>query len=205
MSDQTTDNNPITDLATVEAQIGSLATIDIDAIGGQLGTIYAEAEARGDIETVNRAGWLWDMAQQQHAALTTSHNAAATAMTIAKAVTAQRDAAISEHAELLNAADNWHLDHPVVNKLVEEVEESTFEAVVNGFVVCTNEPGEDIVSNFFDEVCDPARFDEDTEIVGDFIHMLFGVYSSDFSDELKRKVYDFILEIHPLIKPNNYR
>ena len=121
MTDQTTDNNPTTELATVEAQIGSLATIDIDSIGAQLGAIYDDAQQRGDIETVNRAGWLWDMAQQQHNALATANNAAATAVTIAKAVTQQRDAALNEYKSYTGAVEGFDTTHPVAGKTLSRI------------------------------------------------------------------------------------
>lgn len=148
MSDQP---NTTTDLATVENQLTDLATFDIDSIGAQLGAIYDEADQRGDIETVNRAGWLWDMAQQQNAALTTSRNAAATAVTIAKAVTAQRDAALNEYKSYTGAVEGLDTTHPVAGKTLSRIwNEASEEGFSSGLEVAHDELEDTIAQNIID-------------------------------------------------------
>lgn len=206
MSDQaTTQPDPnTTQLATVEQQIASLSIHNIDEIGAQLGAIYDEAEARGDLATRDRAGWLWNAAQEQATAIQTARAAAATAATIAKTVTAQRDAAINEHAQLREAAEDFDIEHPVIGRLIEEVEDNAFEVIVSNFRVCTNEPGEDLINGIFDNMVGAGPDQTEALLAGEmceaFVMMLFSPWPDKYSMELRRKVFDFIAEVHPRIK-----
>lgn len=206
MTDQ---NNALATIEQIESQLANMAAFDLDTIGAQLGALYSEAEQRGDIQAVQRTGWLWDMAQQQHAALTTASNIAHTAANLAKTHAAQRDAALKEFQELADAVDTADYDNERVASLIEMVEENAFNYAVDSFDLCINEPGVTMCDGVFSDLLPRAKGIDDPQLklnseaiqaCHDFSKFLFQTQAHEAGEELRRKVLDFIKEVHPLIQ-----
>ena len=189
----TDNNNQLVTIGSIEQQLAAIANFDLDAIGAHLGAIWDDANQRGDVEAVQRAGYLWDTAQKQHAALTTVTNVAATAVQIGKAVTAQRDAALQEYENLAEAVADGDYDHPLVGGLIEEMEES-------GIRYAIEFSGDDLINGAFQDFCvtqdDTNRI---AEVSTDFVKLLFCDDLEVYSLDLRRKVLDFIISVHPQI------
>lgn len=208
MTNQTNDNALAT-IEQIEIQLANMTDFDIDLIGAQLGALYSDAEGRGDMVAAGRAGWLWDMAQQQHAALATASNIAHTAAGLAKTHAIQRDAALKEYQDLADAIDTADYDNEKVASLIEMVEEDSFNAAVDSFEICTNEPGVLMCDGVFRDLLprvtrqDDPQLNINNQTLGaceDFADLLFHTQPSDCSQELRRRVLDFIKDVQPLIQ-----
>ncbi len=197
MTDQTNDTGA--QLTAIETQLAKLQSIDIQDIGAQLGAIYAEAEQRGDADTVSRAGWLWDVAQIQAQAVDSARAVAATATQIGRAAIQQRDAAIEEYADIRRAAEQWNQNHPIIGGLIESVEASTFEMLVSEFAICSNEPGEDLINGVFEDLCqdlDPQSLQHAHDACDAFARLIFTPHTERHSTPLRRQVFEFILGLY---------
>lgn len=206
MTDQ---DNALATIQQIENQLANMAVFDIDNIGAQLGALHQEAEERGDLVAIQRTGWLWDMAQQQHAALTTANNIARTAADLAKTHANQRDAALKGYEELAEAVNDADYDNPLVAGLIDMIEENAFGVAVDNFEICTNEPGIVMCDGVFLDLLPIPTGINDPQLKAnaqtiqacdDFAGLLFHTQANECSEELRRKVLDFIKEVHPLIK-----
>lgn len=206
MTDQ---SNALTTIEQIETQLANMAVFNLDDIGAQLGALHQEAEERGDLVAAQRTGWLWDMAQQQHAALTTANNIARTAADLAKTHANQRDAALKGYEELADAVTTADYENPLVSGLIDSIEEDAFGAAIDSFDICTNEPGITMCDGLFADLLPRANGLNDPQLklnaqtiqaCEDFAMFLFHTQHNEASAELRQKVLDFIKEVHPLIK-----
>lgn len=191
MTDQaTTQPDPnTTQLATVEQQIASLSVHNIDEIGAQLGAIYDEAEARGDLATRDRAGWLWNAAQRQAVAISTAVN-------IAKTISTQRDAAINEHAELQQAVTNVNFQHPTVGGALRRIHQKAKQEGFDDGVEFAQEGANDLEDEFNTVLAERFDLSDRERII--FSGMMFGMWDSRLSqsvwDKFKQLISDVVAE-----------
>ncbi len=195
------------DLLSIQNQLTVLAEegTSLDALGGQLGALWDEAEASGNNTAIERLQAIWDQAQaldnhRQHLA-----GVAQAAVEVANEMIQQRDQIADSLGDVVQERDaiqegfeayrdqvrGMDYDNPDVQQLVDEVEAMAFEYITNEGI-CTNEPGEDIVgTERF-----PSLMVDDAEA---FAMILFG-YSSELPGELYAQIATFITDI---MKPAN--
>lgn len=200
MTDQTQPTgSAIITIDAIEQQLATIANVDLEAIGQQIGAIWDEAEKRGDLATIERVSMIWQNAQQQHASLNTVTNVAATAIGLGKNIAAQRDAALEEYKNLAEAVENFDDEHPVVADLMDAIE-------ADGIMWEIELSGERVINAGFCDLFDgPAEMEKVARVTEDFLSMIFCDDMDAYSQELRRRALDLLISINPDIAQERAR
>lgn len=117
-------------LNTIEQALAQAETVNVDAIAGQLNVLYTAAEQRADEPAMLAISQTWDHVQLVAQQAEQSRQAALTAIDIAQTTQNQHLITLKELETLSDALENMDSDHPLVNELIESVQEEIYERQV---------------------------------------------------------------------------
>lgn len=121
-----------------------------------LGALYNQAEAAGNNEAIVAINESWTHIQSLAAAAQQNHESYLIAKDIAGTFQTQRDEAMKEHKELIDAIEHFDTDNPLVSDLVEGVTEANNEEAAYWY-------DEQIEETIFERLQDSLHYDNEYE------------------------------------------